>query len=115
MAPPIAPAGGWLVRMAFGGRMERGHPPRLRPRGWGLVRMAFGGRMEGGARDAMGLGKSAQGGGEGHRGTLALYLSSASSSRTLLDIVASLTPFFILMRLILRSSRPADSRSMVVQ
>lgn len=75
-----------------------------------------------GARDAMGLGKgamglgkSAQGGGEGRDGALALYLSSASSSRTLLDIVAILTPFFILMRLILRLRGPADSRSMVVQ
>ena len=59
-----------------------------------------------GARDAMGLGKGAHGGGEGHRGTLALYLSSISSSRTLLDIVAILTPFFILMRLILRLRGP---------
>ena len=85
-------------------------PPRLRPRGWGLVRMAFGGRMEGGeGRDG------AEKNTHGARDATALYLSSASSSRTLLDIVASLTPFFILMRLILRLRGPADSRSMVVQ
>lgn len=69
MAPPIAPAGGWLVRMAFGGRMERGHPPRLRPRGWGLVRMAFGGRMEGGRGTRWGWGRARK---EGARDTVGL-------------------------------------------